>query len=109
MKRLKQPHRLALELRGRFEADGLTTSSAIARAASIGQPQVYRNLFGGPKRVTRTLKHLCKYAGIDAYEGTSDPGESKVLMDALSAVWDGTDGHAHRLAKLLFAHQRAHM
>ncbi|WP_137190659.1 hypothetical protein [Stenotrophomonas rhizophila] len=109
MKRLKHPQSLALELRGKFEADGLTTSSAIARAASLGQPQVYRNLFGGPKRVTRTLEHLCKYAGIDAYEGTSNPGESKVLMQALSAVWDGTDGHAQRLARLLFAHHRAHM
>ncbi len=55
------------------------------------------------------MRQLCEYAGIDAYEGTADPSESKVLMEALATVWDGTDAHAKRLAKLLFAHQQAHM
>lgn len=109
MKRLKQTQSLAAELRDRFAQDGLRTSAAIARASGLGQPQVYRNLFGSPKKVGRTMRRLCKYADIDAYEGSSDPRESQVLMDALARVWDGTDAHAGRLAKLLFAHQQAHM
>lgn len=109
MKRLKNPRALASELRDQFAQSGFETSSAIARACGLGQPQVYRNLFGNPKTVSRTLRSLCKHAGIDAYEGTSDPRDSKVLMDALASVWDGTDAHAGRLAKLLFAHQQAHM
>ncbi|WP_426803424.1 hypothetical protein [Xanthomonas campestris] len=109
MKRLKQPHALAGELKDKLALRGLTASSAIARASKLGQPQVYRNLFGRPKKVSRTMRQLCEYAGIDAYEGTADPSESKVLMEALATVWDGTDAHAKRLAKLLFAHQQAHM
>ncbi|WP_447905151.1 hypothetical protein [Stenotrophomonas sepilia] len=109
MKRLKHPLALASELRDKLALEGLTHSSAIARAANLGQPQVYRNLFGRPKKVSRTIRKLCNYAGVDAYEGASDPSESKVLMEALTMVWDGTDAHAKRLAKLLFAHQQAHM
>lgn len=109
MKRLKQTQALVSELRDRFAQDGLNTSTSIARASGLGQPQVYRNLFGRPKKVSRTMRMLCKHAGVDAYEGTSDPRESKVLMEALATVWDGTDAHAGRLAKLLFAHQQAHM
>ncbi|KHS05257.1 hypothetical protein RM61_22430 [Xanthomonas phaseoli pv. phaseoli] len=109
MKRLKQPSALVSELRNKFALKGLNGSSAIARATKLGQPQVYRNLFGSPKKVSRTMQQLCAYADVDAYEGTSDPSESKVLMEALATVWDGTDAHAKRLAKLLFAHQQAHM
>lgn len=109
MRKLKQPLALAVELRDKLALEGLAGSSAIARAANLGQPQVYRNLFGRPKKVSRTMRDLCKYANVDAYEGTSNPSESKVLMEALATVWDGSDAHARRLAKLLFAHQQAHM
>jgi hypothetical protein len=30
-------------------------------------------------------------------------------MEALAQVWDGSEAHARRLAKLLFAHRQAHM
>jgi hypothetical protein len=75
----------------------------------VGQSQVHRNVFGQPKRLSRSLLQLCKYAEIDAYEGTRDPRESQALMDALAQVWDGSELHARRLAKLLFAHHQAHM
>jgi len=109
MKKLKQPPVLAAELRTQLALRGLATGSSIARATGLGQPQVHRNLFGRPKRVSRTMRALCTYADVDAYEGACDPSESKVLMEALSSVWDGTDSHARLLARLLFAHQRAHM
>ncbi|WP_185825020.1 hypothetical protein [Xanthomonas sp. SI] len=109
MKRLKHPHTLASELREKLASEGITGSSAIARAAKLGQAQVHRNLFGRPKKVSRTMRQLCEYADVDAYEGATDPSESKVLMEALATVWDGTEAHAKRLAKLLFAHHQAHM
>lgn len=109
MVRLKIPHALALEIRECLSRRGIEGSSAIARAAKLGQPQVHRNLFGQPKRVTRTLIALCKYASISPYVTGSDPSQSQVLMQALATVWDGTDGHARRLARLLLAHRQAHM
>lgn len=108
MQRLKDPATLAKEIREHLARQGLTTGSAIARATGLGQPQVHRNLFGRPKRVTRTLVELCKYASIDASAEASDPRDSPILMNALSQVWDGTEGHARRLARLLFAHHQAH-
>lgn len=109
MKKQKEPLALAAEIRARLAERQLTTSSAIARAFDLGQSQVYRNLFGRPKTVSRTLMSLCKHANVDAYEGTSDPSQSQVLMQALGTIWDGSESHARRLANLLFAHQRAHV
>jgi hypothetical protein len=109
MKRPKDPVALAQELRHRFAERGLTSGTAISKATGLGQPQVHRNLFGRPRRLSRTLLSLCKYVDIDAYEGVSDPRESPELMEALAQVWDGSETHARRLAKLLFAHRQAHM
>lgn len=109
MKRQKAPTALAGEIRTWFAARDLTTSTAIAKACGLGQSQVYRNLFGHPRTVSKTLAALCNHAGVNAYEGSVDPRESQVLMQALGTIWDGTDSHARRLAKLLFAHQQAHV
>jgi hypothetical protein len=105
--KLKSANALAGEVRAHFERQGIQGSSAIARATSLGQPQVHRNVFGKPKRVTKTLKGLCDYADIDLTAGEADPRESATLIAALSQVWDGTEVHARRLARLLFAHHRA--
>lgn len=109
MKRLKNPIALAAELRARLADRQLIHSTAIAAASGLGQSQVYRNLFGRPKKVSKTLRALCEYANVNAYEGAADPSESPILMSALGNIWDGSEGHARRLAKLLFAHQRAHV
>lgn len=108
MRKLKNPIRLSDELRGHFFRRGCTTGTSISKATGVGQPQVFRNLFRQPKRVTQTLLRLCKYAKISAYEDAVDPTQSPELMIALAQVWDGTDAHARKLAKLLFAHHRAH-
>lgn len=107
MERRKDPIQLADELRDRLRQRGLSTGTEIARASGLGQPQVHRNLFGRPKRVGRTLLALCKYVGIDAYEKAGDPRQSIVLMQALADVWDGSEAHARKLAKLLLAHHQA--
>ncbi|PZQ28813.1 MAG: hypothetical protein DI562_10150 [Stenotrophomonas acidaminiphila] len=109
MKRLKAPLALAAELKSRLAERNLTQSTSIAKASGLGQSQVYRNLYGRPKTVSKTLRALCEYAGVNAYEGAADPSQSPVLMSALGSIWDGSEAHARRLAKLLFAHQRAHV
>lgn len=108
MKRTKAPLALASEIRARLSERQLVTSTAIAKASGLGQSQVYRNLFGHPKTASKTLLALCNYAGVDAYEGYADPAQSQVLMSALGSIWDGSDAHARRLARLLLAHHRAH-
>ncbi|MBI6945384.1 helix-turn-helix domain-containing protein [Pseudomonas fluorescens] len=104
---IKPPQLLQLELRQFFERGKITSSSAIARMTGISQSQIYRNLYGRPKRVTSTLKALCDYANISIFAEKADPRNSPILMDALGLVWDGTDQHAKRLAELLFAHRKA--
>lgn len=71
------------------------------------QSQIYRNLFGRPKRVSATLRDLCRYASISLECEQPDPRSSAILMDALGAVWDGSELHARRLAELLIAHRKA--
>jgi len=98
---------LAREVRTHFERQGIKGSAAIARAVRLGQSQVHRNLYGCPKRVTKTLRLLCEYANIEVVSGGADPRGSATLMAALHDVWDGSEGHARRLARLLFAHHQA--
>lgn len=107
MNRIKPLPQLIAELLLFFEAEGHSTSSAIARLTCINQSQVHRNLYGHPKRLTKTHLKLCDYAKIDIEIEAHDPRSSSVLMNALSSVWDGSDEHARRLAALLFAHSRA--
>ncbi|MOA07929.1 hypothetical protein D3C78_1276600 [compost metagenome] len=107
MNRIKSPLQLQHELRQFFGRIGYASSSSIARLTGLPQSQIYRNLFGRPKRVSVTLKELCKYASISVILEQPDPRSSSILMEALGAVWDGSDLHAKRLAELLFAHQKA--
>lgn len=109
MKRIKPLSQLISELLQFFSADGLVTSSAISRVTGVNQSQVHRNLYGQPKRLTKTHLTLCNYAKIDTEIDTYDPSSCAVLMNALSSVWDGSDEHARRLAALLLAHRNASM
>lgn len=104
---MKSVTALAEEVRKHFEHQGVRGSAAIARATGLGQPQVHRNLYGQPKRVSKTLQALCKYASIETGANGADPRDCATLIAALGQVWDGTEGHARRLARLLFAHQQA--
>lgn len=109
MNRCKALTQIIEELLQAFSAHELHSSSAIAKATGINQSQVHRNLFGEPKRITQTHRRLCIYANVSLEEEAADPRANAMLMDALASTWDGTDGHARRLAELLFAHSRASM
>ena len=109
MKCMKSKTKIVAELLAFFASHGQRTSTAIANASGLGQPQIHRNLFGKPKRVTKTHRELCIYAKISLELELPDPRTSDVLMDSLANVWDGSEEHARRLAELLFAHRRACM
>lgn len=107
MKRNKPLPQIITELQQFFVDNGFATSAAISRETGLNQSQIYRNLFGIPKRLTKTHLALCKYAKIDAEVEAADPRSSAILMEALTSIWDGSDDHARRLADLLIAHSRA--
>lgn len=107
MKRNKPLPQIITELQQFFAANGLNTSAAISRETNLNQSQIYRNLFGTPKRLTKTHLTLCLYAKIDAKVEAADPRSNAILMGALTSIWDGSDDHARRLADLLIAHSRA--
>lgn len=111
MKKPKSPVVIAEELRHFFAQKGAESSVKIAEMSDIGQTQVLRNLFREPKRVTKTLKALCKYANIpiDFEVEPPDPSSSAILMKALSEVWDGSESQARRISRFLFALKRANM
>ena len=84
-----------------FQNRGLNTTSSIACTLGLVQSTVYRALYGKPKRITKTIKLLCKYAEIDLIDKNIDPNDSVILMDAIRCIWDGSEEHAKRIAKLL--------
>ena len=103
----EDPIALAQDLRRAFGTMGLRTSSAIAEYAGINQSQVYRNLFGQPRRVTRTLRVLHEYAYAIKPRAKPDPASSPELMKALSEIWDGSQHHAELIAAMLRTIHRA--
>jgi DNA-binding phage protein len=84
-----------------FNSRGLCTTVSIANECGMGQSTVYRALNGNPKRMSKALYKLCNYANIDTKNITSEPENCTILMTALKQVWDGSEAHAKRLAKLL--------
>lgn len=111
MKKPKSVNQLIYEIKSHFEAIDARTSSKIAEISGICQSQIYRNLFRQPKRITKTLFRLCDYANIPIeYEiENPDPSTNTKLMKALSSVWDGTEEHARKISKLLFALKSANV
>lgn len=98
-----------------LQAEALAAASAarsaglsqkdIADALGVSQPQVSRILAGKSTRRTRLFESVCMYAydaEARAHQGTKPPAHScSTLLDALDAIWDGTDRHAKALALVI--------
>lgn len=106
---IKDPNTLRLEIRAWFNEQGLDNSLSIAKSVQINQSQIYRNLFQEPRRINATLRKLCIITGINMHIEKPDPRSSELLMDALGAVWDGSEEHARKLAAMIFAIKQAGM
>lgn len=77
----------------------------IARKAKVDLSTVYRVLSeeASPEKAGSGIKKLCKIAKISLYT-SAPPGQlPKTLTDALLTVWDGSTGHAKRLATAIVA------
>lgn len=111
MSRIAKPpqsnlHRLRMSLRDYLEHVH-TTPTALARACNLNQSTIQRFLAGDTKSVTPTIRSVLVYAKIDpdmrinreASAATDHPR----IRRALEKVWDGQDGTAEILARLIEA------
>lgn len=87
-------------------AVGLVSQSDIARATGVHQSQVSRILAGAARRASPNVLLLCKFANEMGQFTTTNPASNLVLMDALRAVWDGTEAHAQAIAGLILTLKR---
>ncbi|MDO9179505.1 MAG: hypothetical protein Q7U16_14485 [Agitococcus sp.] len=87
----------------------MDTSISIAKSTKINQSQIYRNLFMEPRKISQTLRKLCNISGITMHTERPDPRKSELLMNAIGAVWDGSEEHAKRLATMIFAVKQANV
>jgi len=101
----RPPYEIAKELAA-FLAEYNGTQRELADNAGVSQSTISRSRsFHGRSRVSTELKDLCTYAGIEIEvlvpASSCDPRENALLMDALREVWDGSDGNAKALAKVI--------
>jgi len=78
----------------------------LAAHAGVHQSTISRIKAGKPRvRLSDGLLKICTYASIpivaEIPASTPDPRENRHLMAALGEVWDGSNGHAKALAKLI--------
>lgn len=75
------------------------SQSQIASAVGASQPQVSRILAGRGQRQSRLFEEVCLYVEkFDVGVSTDAVRANEELIEALSAIWDGTAMHARALA-----------
>ncbi|WP_029936253.1 hypothetical protein [Thiomicrospira pelophila] len=85
-----------------FKEQGLKNTLSIAEKHGMVQSTVYRNLKMTQVSITPSLKKLCNYAKVELPEHSGvNPRSSKIIMDAIQEVWDGSDAHAKKIRRLL--------
>lgn len=78
------------------------TQQRIAIETGISQSQVSRLLSGQSVRRSRAFDSVCTYVQRLANTvSTDEVRRCGVLMDALAAVWDGSQSHADALAAVI--------
>lgn len=91
------------ELRNWAEAVRLTQQE-IADQTGLCQSTVQRLLANRPKRYTKALRSICKYAKIDIVsEEKKDITKNSYLINALNTLWDGTPENANALTEVIKA------
>lgn len=100
----KTPAELVAALQEWHAATGLPYKE-IARRAKVNLSTVYRVLSeaAAPEKAGSGIKKLCKTAKISLYASAPPEQLPKTLTDALLTVWDGSAGHAKRLATAIVA------
>jgi len=89
------------ECRAWYRRSGLT-QEALATKLGVSQSTVQRLLSKEPARRTKALLLLCKYAEIEAgLKPRTNPARNPKIEDALRLVWDGSEGQAKALARVI--------
>ncbi len=96
------PLNIAYELTRKFKEYAVCQAEA-SKLTHVSQSQISRILAGQFKRRSKNVNKLCKFANIKFDRHKTDPVQNRILMDALTEVWDGTDHHAKAIAKVLKA------
>jgi hypothetical protein len=91
-----------IEILRAFMLAGAYNEVRFSIEAGVPQSTLHRSL-RSPKRLTKTHRKLCKFAGIDIDETLHDARAQEALWRAVRDVWDGTPEHAHAIARLLKA------
>lgn len=82
------------------------TATLIASLAGVSQPTVSRIKSGKPgrSRGTESFNKLCRFYGIEIpVEPQRYLVNNRVILNAVMAVWDGTDEHANALAQVILS------
>lgn len=80
------------------------TQEAISIGAGVSQSQVSRIFSGRGKHESKAYKEICKYINSKIVKVTSeDVIANKVLIDALTKVWDGSDQQASFIAGVIYS------
>ena len=78
------------------------TQIDVSKALNVSQSQVSRVLSGQTSMGSRVAQDVCKYVYARAKKtGRELVRSSDELIDAVSAVWDGTPDHARALAAVI--------
>lgn len=78
------------------------TQIDVAMALNVSQSQVSRVLSGQTSMKSRVAQDVCKYVLMRSKKtGRDRVRSSDELIDAVSAVWDGTPDHARALAAVI--------
>lgn len=87
-----------------FVASHKCAQRVLAKKAKCNQGTISRALANEPKRLSRTLKRLCKYANIPIDENDMPARQRELpsnLVHAIQGVWNGEQEHADALARVL--------
>ena len=95
-----------IRLRAYLRKEDLTPTE-FSRMVGCDQATVQRLLAGRTKTLTPAVKKMLKYASIDENEcidsSTDNALQNTHIRQALARVWDGSDGSAQLLARLIVA------
>ena len=86
-----------------FMKDHRLTQKALAHRANVSQSTVSRALANAPIRHGEARSRLFDYASIHEQQNRAEAHGSRRVLKAFKRVWDGSDGHADAVARIIEA------
>ena len=86
-----------------FMREHRLTQEALARRAGVSQSTVSRALTNAPMRHGEARSRLFAYASIHERQSRDEAHGSRRVLNAFKLVWDGSEGHADAVARIIEA------